>query len=187
MSAPSTYSEWIDCFEQFKEGKNDELVIQAMEKGTIVWTKGVAERLTSGLYEVLNIRLRHTADHLQKELNNSRGNETAIVKGFLTARNRLTVLRRVANLPPFPEEVRDAMCNLLHEYAKNTQKTIEESAASDRTGRLSSIFRNNAITRFDQIENTFSSPVKSINKSIETNATPTTLGQKSIRRRVILP
>lgn len=187
MSAPSTYSEWIDCFEQFKEGTNDELVIEAMEKGTIVWTKGVAERLTIGLYETLNIRLRHTADNLQMELNNSRGNETAIVKGFLTARNRLAVLKRVANLHHFPECVRDTMCNMLCEYAKNTQKTIEESAASDRSGRLSSIFRNNAITRFNQIEYTFSSPVKSTNKSFETNATQTALGQKSIRRRVILP
>ncbi|MDE3840229.1 hypothetical protein C0966_12845 [Bacillus methanolicus] len=183
MSIPTTYAEWVDCFEQLKEGTKDEETIRFMEQGSIEWTIGVAERLTQRLYETIDFRLRQIADQLQKELNHWNGDETALVKAILSARRRLAVLKRVAHLPAFPEQVRESMHNILHEYAKSTQESLEDSSKIDRTGRLRMLIRNNPITQFDQVENVFGSSIS----TIQTDENTTIKGPKSTRRRVILP
>ncbi|WNS77440.1 hypothetical protein RRV45_10785 [Bacillus sp. DTU_2020_1000418_1_SI_GHA_SEK_038] len=186
MNKLETYAEWVNCFEQFKAGTKDEETILLMEQGQIEWTKGVAERLTQQLYETIDHRLRRSSDQLQREINTCNGNETALVKAILSARKRLAVLKRVAHLPAFPEQVRETMWNLLHDYAKSTQQSLEDSAVTDRTGRMRSLIRNNPITQFDQVENVFGSTPHAIPISDATGTAPK-LEQKSRKRRVILP
>lgn len=186
MNKPETYAEWVNCFEQFKAGTKDEETILLMEQGQIEWTKGVAERLTQQLYETIDHRLRRSSDQLQKELSTCNGNETELVKAILSARKRLAVLKRVAHLSAFPERVRETMWNLLHEYAKSTQQSLEDSAVTDRTGRIRSLIRNNPITQFDQIENVFGiTPHEASNP--EATGNPQRLEQNARRRRIILP
>ena len=185
MKTPVSYAEWVDSFEQFKAGARDEEIILLMEQGHIEWTKGVAERLTQQLYETIDYRLRKSSDQLQKELNLCNGNETALVKAILSARKRLAVLKRVAHLPAFPEQVRETMWKLLHDYAKSAQQSLEDSAVTDRTGRIRSLIRNNPMTQFDQVENVFGITSQTISNSNSSDSAPK-IGQKS-GRRVILP
>ncbi|MED3997543.1 hypothetical protein P4647_23405 [Peribacillus frigoritolerans] len=185
MNVPRNYSEWVVCFEHFKIGEQDELTLQLMEKGTIEWSRGVAERITQQLYETIDDRLRQTADSLQRELDRCNGNETAIVKALLTARKRLTVLQRLSQLQAFPEHVRDSMSNILIEYAKSTQQSLEKSSLTDRTGRLGMLIKNNPLTKFnedekiDDIQNNASQQHKNV------DGPPN--GPKSKRRRIIFP
>lgn len=186
MIKPVTYAEWVECFEQLKTGTNDEEIILKLEQGTIEWSKGVAERLTQHLFNTIESRVKQTSNLLQKELDGSYGNETMIVKAILSARKRLALLKRVADLPAFPGNVRESMLKVLTEYAKNTQESLEKSALSDRTGRLKSLFRNNNLTQFDKVENIFGNFVSTSNdKNRDEN--PPMPGVKSSRRRVILP
>ncbi|WP_316569117.1 hypothetical protein [Neobacillus sp. YIM B06451] len=187
MSIPTTYAEWIASFDNFKTGTQDEEVLTSMEKGSIEWTKGVAERLTQHLFETIEFRLKHTANQLQKELNACRGNETALVKAILSARKRLAVLKRVAHLPAFPDHVKEAMNTLLHDYAKSTQQSLEDSALTDRTGRLRSLIRHNPITEFDKVENVFGSSISTSKHKNTTVGNIPIVGQNPSRRRVILP
>ncbi|WP_042221747.1 hypothetical protein [Oceanobacillus manasiensis] len=185
MSNPKTYAEWMVCFNQFKEGAKDEETIQSMESGVINWSKGVAERLTQRLYEAIDYRLRLSANQLQKDLDYSRDIETEVVKALLSARKRLAVIHRAATIRSFPEEVRDTMENLLIDYAKNTQQSLEDSAKSDRTGRLRMMIGNNPITTFDKVENLFGA----VKTSVEDNQIKDSSNQmngKMNRRRVIL-
>lgn len=185
MSNPTTYAEWVVCFNQFKEGTKDVETIQAMERGITNWSKGVAERLTQRLYEAIDYRLRMSANQLQRDLDYSRGMETEVVKALLSARKRLAVIHRAATIRSFPGEVRDTMKNLLIDYAKNTQESLEDSAKSDRTGQLRMIIKNNPITTFDKIENIFGSVQTSVeDKQIKDLSNP--MNGKMKRRRVIL-
>lgn len=186
MNKPTTYAEWVNCFEQFKAGMKDEETVLLMEQGQTEWTKGVADRLTQQLYETIDYRLRRSSDQLQKELNTCNGNETELVKAILSARKRLAVLKRIAHLPAFPEQVRETMWNLLHDYAKSTQQSLEDSAVTDRTGRIRSLIRNNPITQFDQVENVFGFTSHAVSNSDNMVSVPK-LEQKPGVRRVILP
>lgn len=136
MNVPKTYSDWVYCFERLKEGNIDDQVISTMEKGSIEWTKGVAERFTEQLYAVLENRLKQSEEQLQRNINNSKGNKSHIAKALLDARKRLSVLNRVAMLPALPENVRETMEYVIKDFAGKTMKSLEESAKSDRTGHL---------------------------------------------------
>ena len=187
MIKPVTYAEWIECFEQLKTGTNDEEIILKMEQGTIEWSKGVAERLTLHLFNTIESRLILTSDLLQKELDGSYGNETMIVKAILSARKRLALLKRVADLPALPDNVSESLLKVLSEYAESTQESLEKSALSDRTGRLKSLFRNNNLTQFDKVENVFGNFFSTSNEMNRDDENPPMPGVKSSRRRVILP
>lgn len=167
MNPPTTYSQWIDCFDGLKAGLKDEEAILLMERGTIDWTPGVAERLTQQLYEVIDFRLRKTSDQFQKELNVGRGDEMALVQAILSVRKRLAFLKRIAQLPAFPEQVNEAMYTILSDYAKKSQQSLEDSAKSDRTGRLRITIKNNPITSFDQVELVFGSSSETTLKTKE--------------------
>lgn len=187
MQPVTTYAEWVECFEQLKTGTNDEEVILKMERGTIEWGKGVAERLTQHLFDTIESRVKLTLDSLQKELDRSDGNETMVAKAILSARKRLALLKRVADLQAFPDNVRETMLNVLFDYAKSTQESLEKSALSDRTGRLKSLFRNNNLTQFDKVENVFGNSVSVFNDISKVDENPQMPRVKSSRRRVILP
>ena len=187
MIKPATFAQWVECFEQLEKGTNDEEILLKMEQGTIEWSKGVAERITQHLFNTVESRIKRTSDLLQKELDESYGNETMIVKAILSARKRLAILMRVAELPAFPENVRESMIKIILNYAKNTQESLEKSALSDRTGRLKSLFRNNNLTQFDNVENVFDHAVSTSNEMNRDEENPQMPRVKSSRRRVILP
>lgn len=181
MKTPKNYSDWIECFDYLKDGTSDEETILIMENGSIEWTRGVAERFTESLYETVEYRVNQSADLLQKELDRSNGDESAIVKALLSARKRLALLNRLANIEVFPKEVKEAMSTLLSDYAKSTQESLEESAKTDRTGRLRMLMKNNGIVHYEKVENIFST-----RSNIESSPPEYGKGFKPSKRRVIL-
>lgn len=185
--APVTFLQWVECLDELKKGANDQTVISQLEQGTIEWTKGVAERLTQHLYETIECRLKLTSEILQKELDRSLGDETMIAKAILSARKRFALLKRVTELQAFPENVREALSEVLLKYAQSTQASLEKSALSDRTGRLRSLFINNNLTHFDKIENVIGVSDNVFTNQNEVNTNDQLPGIKSKKRRVILP
>lgn len=183
MRPPKSYAEWINCFDSLKEGTNDEQTILVMEQGSIEWTRGVAERLTDALYETIKHRLNESADRMQKELDRSNGDEARIVKALLSARKRLALMNRVAQLDAFPENVRESMGGILKDYAKSTEQSMMDSAKTDRTGRLRMLIKNNAITQFDKVEHTYLDTANNDNAS---SSPQRGTGFRSSKRRVII-
>ncbi|MEW4305640.1 HK97 gp10 family phage protein [Rossellomorea marisflavi] len=184
MSVPTTYSQWVVCLDEFKKGQGDEENVLLMEKGTVPWTEGVAERLIQRLYDAIESRLRLSGDQLNRDLNQRALDETSMVKALLSARKRLAVLKRMTDLQAFPKKVRDAMLEMLVDHAQQMQQSLEKTARDDRTGRLRSVIRNNAITRFGEVENVFGGTTSY--KDSSSQKPEWTPGPKSTKRRVIL-
>lgn len=44
IAPPKTYSEWVAVLDMLKAKSDDEAVLSAMQRGTIEWQSGVAER-----------------------------------------------------------------------------------------------------------------------------------------------
>ncbi len=145
---PSTYSEWVDILNMFKEKENDEEVLEAMQGGTIQWQSGVAERFARKLIDAVNHRMNVATDRFQREMSRACGQEGAIVRALLALRKELVFLSKAINLPALPEKDREHYYQLVIEQANNIQKSLEESAQKDRSGKMSSIVRNNRINAF---------------------------------------
>lgn len=148
IKKPTTYSEWANVLEILKSKKDDAAVLSAMKQGTIEWQSGVAERFSRKLIDVVNFRLNSATDKFQKEMNRSNGQERVIVQSLLALRRELNFLVQAINLPAIPEKDRQQYCQLVISQAESIQKCLEDSAKKDRSGKLSSIVRNNKVNAF---------------------------------------
>lgn len=148
MTAPHTYSEWAAVLAVFKEKSNDGDVFAAMRAGSIEWQSGIAERFTKKFIDAVNTRMNMASDKFQLEMSRAGGQESAIVQAILSLRKEMMFLVQVTNLPAIPEEERKHYVDLVVRQADLMQKSLEDSAKHDRTGKLSSIVRNHKVNSF---------------------------------------
>ena len=123
-AVPNTYSEWVTVLTDFKNKKNDEDVLRAMKAGSIQWQSGVAERFSRKVIEAV------------------------IVQAILSLRKEMAFLANAIDLPALPDDERKHYLALVIEQADNMQKSLEDSAKNDRSGRMSSIVRNHRVNSF---------------------------------------
>ena len=148
VKVPNTYSEWATVLDMLKNKENDEEVLQAMLQGTIEWQVGVAERFAKRLIDTVNYRMNSATDKFQKEMTRTQGQERAIVQALISLRKELSFLAKAINLPALPEKDREHYYRLVVEQADKIQKSLEDSAKQDRSGKLASIVRNNKVNSF---------------------------------------
>ncbi len=148
ITPPRTYFEWVNILDILKSKSDDEAVLSAMQKGTIEWQSGVAERFTKKLVDVINHRLNAAADRFQKEMTHAYGQERVIVQALIALRKELSFLSEAINLPAIPEKDRPKYHKLVIDQANNMQNALEDSAKRDRSGKLASIIKNNKVNAF---------------------------------------
>lgn len=159
MKTPASYSEWSNCVEELEGGLNDEAVIQSMANGSLSWTSGVADLFSERISCAFNTRLRRCADRMARDLSQG-ADETILVRSLLDVRRTLFFLRRVGELPAFPQTLRDHLCSEIKRYAERAQRSLEDSAKHDRSGRLISLIRHNSLLAYEESSNTHD-PAKS--------------------------
>ncbi len=145
IAPPHTYSEWVAVLDMLKNKTDDPEVLEAMQKGTVEWQSGVAERFSKKLIDSVNYRMNNATDRFQREMSRSQGQERVIVQALLALRKELSFLAKAINLPALPDKDRDHYHQLVISQADSIQKSLEDSAKSDRSGKLSSIVRNNKV------------------------------------------
>lgn len=145
---PKTYAEWVAIFNLLQSKTEDELVFDAMQKGSIEWQSGVAERFSKKLIDVINYRMNVASDKFQKEMSHANGQERVIVQALLALRKEMCFLSKAIDLPVLPEKDRRHYCQLVIDQANAMQNSLEDSAKKDRSGKLSSLVRNNKVNAF---------------------------------------
>lgn len=145
---PRSYSEWVEVLDILKSRSDDDSVLQAMQQGTIEWQSGVAERFSKRLINVINYRMNLATDKFQRDMSHSNGQERAIVQALIGLRKEMRFLSQAINLPAIPEKDRKHYCQLVLSQADSIQNSLEESAKKDRSGKLSSLIRNNRVNSF---------------------------------------
>jgi len=148
ITPPKTYSEWVTVLDMLKSKECDEDVLSAMQNGTVEWQSGVAERFTKKLIDTINFRMNAATDKFQKEIMRSNGQERNIIPALLALRKEFSFLSTAINLPAIPEKDRNQYYSLVISQANSVQRSLEDSAKKDRTGKLASILRNNKVNSF---------------------------------------
>ena len=148
IKPPRIYSEWVEVLELLKDKTDDEAVLQALQQGSIDWQSGVSERFANRLIDSINTRMNIAIDRFQRALNYARGQESAIVQALLALRKEMSFLAKAINLPAIPEKDRTLYYQLVKSKADGMQSSLEDSAKEERTGKMSSIVRNNKVNAF---------------------------------------
>ncbi|MDO4312445.1 MAG: hypothetical protein Q4C52_05120 [Eubacteriales bacterium] len=148
IRVPHTYAEWAEVLKAYKDKTNDQDVLKAMQKGTLEWQSGVAERFTEKYLNATNNRLNMAADKFQRDYSRAAGSEGAVIQALIAMRKELAFLMQAADIPAVPEEVRGQFKDIVRKQADSVQSSLEDSAKKDRSGKLSSIIRNHKVNNF---------------------------------------
>ena len=141
--APKIYAEWIKIFDVLKTAEDDEQVLTLMQEGEIVWQSGVAERFLRKLVDTVNFRLNKAIDSFQKS---RQSDENEIVQSLMQLRRELQFMLKVVDINTIPVKEKTELRNMIINQSNSIQESLEKSAESDRTGKLSSIIKNNKVT-----------------------------------------
>ena len=141
--APKIYADWIKVFDVLKSGEDDEAILPLMQEGEIVWQSGVAERFLRKLVDTVNFRLNKAIDSFQKS---RQSDENEIVQSLMQLRRELQFMLRVVDINAVPVKEKMELRNMIINQSNSIQESLEKSAESDRTGKLSSIIKNNKVT-----------------------------------------
>lgn len=148
LKEPHTYYEWVAVLDAVKNKTDDEEAVELLQKGTLEWQSGVAERFTQKLVETINHRLNLAIDKFQRDMKRSGNQERPVVQALLALKREFMFVYKFANIPAIPEKERNSYCNLIKEQADKVQESLEDSAKFDRSGKLQSMVRNHKINCF---------------------------------------
>ena len=141
--APKIYADWIKVFNTLKSGENDETILPLMQEGEIVWQSGVAERFLRKLVDTVNFRLNKAIDSFQKS---RQSDENEIVQSLMQLRRELQFMLKVVDINAVPVKEKTELRNMIINQSTSIQESLEKSSESDRSGKLSSIIKNNKVT-----------------------------------------
>ena len=141
--APKIYADWIKVFDILKSGEDDEVILPLMQEGEIVWQSGVAERFLRKLVDTVNFRLNKAIDSFQKS---RQSDENEIVQSLMQLRRELQFMLRVVDINTIPVKEKTELRNMIINQSNSIQESLEKSSESDRSGKLSSIIKNNKVT-----------------------------------------
>ena len=141
--APKIYADWIKVFNVLKSGEDDEAILPLIQEGEIVWQSGVAERFLRKLVDTINFRLNKATDAFQRS---HQTDENEIVQSLMQLRRELQFMLKVVDINAIPVKEKTELHNMIINQSNSMQESLEKSAESDRTGKLSSIIKNNKVT-----------------------------------------
>ena len=141
--APKIYADWIKVFDILKSGEDDEAILPLMQEGEIVWQSGVAERFLRKLVDTINFRLNKATDAFQRS---HQTDENEIVQSLMQLRRELQFMLKVVDINTIPVKEKTELRNMIINQSNSIQESLEKSSESDRSGKLSSIIKNNKVT-----------------------------------------
>ena len=141
--APKIYADWIKVFDVLKSGEDDEAILPLMQEGEIVWQSGVAERFLRKLVDTINFRLNKATDAFQRS---HQTDENEIVQSLMQLRRELQFMLKVVDINAIPVKEKTELRNMIINQSTSIQESLEKSSESDRSGKLSSIIKNNKVT-----------------------------------------
>ena len=140
--APKIYADWIKVFDILKSGEDDEAILPLMQEGEIVWQSGVAERFLRKLVDTINFRLNKATDAFQRS---HQTDENEIVQSLMQLRRELQFMLKVVDINAIPVKEKTELHNMIINQSNSIQESLEKSSESDRSGKLSSIIKNNKV------------------------------------------
>ena len=149
MNSPTNYAEWCTLFDTIAKDVRDEEYCRTIAGGTIPWTSGVAERFVQGAAKMIRDRVNAAQDKYQAQIKNARGNMNNVQMALQTLKKEYIYDYRLASSLPIPEQHRSQIVKMVQDQADQTQRSLEQSAASDRTGHLIVMIRNTDMNKLN--------------------------------------
>jgi len=183
QTGPQTYAQWSAGLDRLASGLEDEACLVHMGQGSLDWSGGVGPLFAQRLADEFNARLTRCSERLTRDLR-AGADEGSVVRAIVNARQSLFFLHRLAQLPVFAETLRLHLTSEVRAFAERSQQSLEDSARSDRSGRLRLLLQNNPLLRYDAL--TAPLPIAPAAPAAQASTAPLASPPAGARRRNIL-
>lgn len=144
---PNNYAQWCQIFdnvENWEIGHSDTQIIESIEKGSIKWVSGVAERFVNRILIIINNRMMKLNKFFNERIATCYDPFT-ISSLLILFRKELIFLKRLANIQALPENIQENLTGEILNYAKKVQNNLEANSKKDLTGNLKRIALSNRV------------------------------------------
>lgn len=146
-AAPQSYAQWSTWLDRLAQGDDDARCLAQLHQGQLSWSGGVAPLFVERISTEVQRRLGLCAERLTRNLRLG-ADESLVVRALLQARHELAFIHQLCRLPAVPESTRSQLGAEVRKFAERAQQSLLDTAQSDRSGRLASLLRHNALTRY---------------------------------------
>lgn len=147
VKTPTTYAEWLNCFDRFRDEQFEEEVIVAMKNGTIEWQSGVAERFTKSLFDLIDYKIEFIMKSMNMKFSKQLKSKLEIENALLHTRRSLKKLLIFSSMESIPKDLRKKIKKYIEDTADTIQSAILDSVERDRIGEMVVLVKNNAVNK----------------------------------------
>ena len=152
MKAFRIYHEWADMIQKLSDEPFNENHISAIKESNFEMTPLLADKFLKQYSVMLNTLFAHGAEAFHGEYGKTNGREEAILMALMTQKKRMKTLAELCALSFFEEELQENLKQIITQAANQMQSSLEDSAKTDRSGRLTYLVKNNAVNRLADVK-----------------------------------
>ena len=141
MKPPTTYAEWASLIDELKSAPLNDDYIAIIYRGKLEFLPGIAERFTHRLTETVNTRLERISANFNQSMLRPSSDERTLVMALKNIQKDFKMLLQLVKMPVLPEKFQDVYIQSIRDEAQKIQSSLENSAKSDRSGKLLTIIR----------------------------------------------
>ena len=141
-----TYFEWINSFDQLKNGTRNEELLNTLYKSTINLEGSILYRFIIHINDLIRTRLKNSLDSILYKLRTIYQDSNALSLEIINIKKELAFAKKIINLPVIPEENKNKFKETLQNFANEISETLEHSLSGiDTTGEIITMVKNSKI------------------------------------------
>jgi len=152
MNCPTSYYEWIECFEYIKDKPRNDLYLDILKKGKLDADQNLLMKLIKELANIISYRLENTISAFTEYLQ-SGIDYNGLSLEIITVRKEFNYAKKLVYLNVIPKDISANLANTIQLKANQLQEVLEQKTRNaDRSGILNSLIKSNPINKLEEIK-----------------------------------
>ena len=152
MNIPTTYYEWVSCFDYIKDKPRNDSYTEILNKGRLDADPNLKLKLVKELANMVSYRIEKAISSFNEYLYNNSMDYNGLSLQIVSIRKEFIYAKKMVNIKIVTKEVSDNMSNTIQAKADQLQDILEKKTVySDRSGVLNSLIKSNPINRLEEV------------------------------------
>jgi hypothetical protein len=152
MKSPTSYYEWVECFDYIKDKPRNDLYLDILKKGRLDADQNLLMKLIKELANIISYRLENTISSFTEYLQ-SGIDYNGLSLEIITVRKEFNYAKKLVYLNIIPKDISANLANTIQLKANQLQEVLEQKTKNaDRSGILNSLIKSNPINKLEEVK-----------------------------------
>ena len=152
MNIPTTYYEWITCFDYIKDKPRNDSYIDILNSGRLDKDNTLELKLINELTNMIAYRLEKAVNSFNDYLSSGSVDYNGLSLQIISIRKEFVYAKKLVNIKVISPNNSEELAKGIQKRADNLQEVLENKTVySDRSGVLNSLIKSNPINRLEEV------------------------------------